>query len=57
MLVQQTIQHIKTPIKPIDFNWLDNPSVKNLLDTITSILAEEYVKIAKDNAEVFANEK
>jgi len=57
MAIKQAIQQIKNPTQPINFNWADNPAVKNLLDVISSILAEEYVEIAKRNRDVFSNEK
>ena len=34
------------------FNWKNSPSIQHLLDTISSILAEEYIMIAKQNPEV-----
>jgi len=37
----------------IVFNWMDNPSVQKLLDTIASIIADEYIQIAKQNKDVF----
>ena len=37
----------------IVFNWMDNPSVQKLLDTIASIIANEYIEIAKQNKNVF----
>ena len=37
----------------IDLNWKSNPSVKNLLDTIVSTLAEEYIETAKQNPDIF----
>lgn len=33
--------------------WIDNPSVHKLLDVISSILAEEYIQIARQNKDVF----
>ena len=33
----------------------DSPSFQRLLDVISSILAEEYIMIAKQNPEVFLN--
>ncbi len=57
MAIKQLTKHIKSPIQPINFNWPDNPAVKNLLDVISSILAEEYIEIAKKNHDVFSNEK
>jgi len=41
----------------INFNWADNPDIRDLLDVISSIIAEEYIEIAKKNKDVFTNEK
>ncbi len=57
MAIKQAIQQIECPAQPINFNWSDDSAVKNLLDVISSILAEEYVEIAKRNHDVFKNEK
>jgi len=35
-------------------NWQDSLPVQRLLDIISSILAEEYIMIAKKNPDVFA---
>ena len=35
--------------------WADNPGVQKFLDTISSILADEYIQIAMQNPEVFKN--
>ena len=35
------------------FSWKGSPPIQHLLDAISSILAEEYVTIAKQNPEVF----
>ena len=35
-------------------NWLDSLPIQHLLDVISSILAEEYISIAKQNPEVFS---
>ena len=40
--------------KPINLSWKDNPAVQKLLDVVTSILAEEYIQIAKQNPDVFS---
>ena len=37
----------------INFNWADNPDIRDLLDVISSIIAEEYIEIAKKNKGVF----
>ena len=34
--------------------WFYNLSITHLLDIMTSILAEEYAQIAKDNPEIFS---
>jgi len=35
-------------------NWQDSLPIQHLLDVISSILAEEYIMIAKQNPKVFA---
>lgn len=42
------------PKEAISFNWKDSPSLQHLLDTISSILAEEYITIAKQNPVAFS---
>ena len=54
MAIKQLTKHPKPPIQPINFNWTSNTNVKNLLDVISSILAEEYIEIAKQNREIFS---
>jgi len=39
----------------IRFNWQDSLPIQRLLDVISSILAEEYILIAKQNSRVFLN--
>ena len=34
-------------------SWIDNPSVQKLLDVISSIIADEYIQVAKQNPEIF----
>ncbi len=34
-------------------NWQDSLPIQHLLDVISSILAEEYIMIAKQNPDVF----
>jgi hypothetical protein len=36
-------------------NWQDSPPIQRLLDVISSILAEEYIMIAKQNPKVFSD--
>jgi len=38
----------------ISFGWQDSPPIKHLLDAISSIIAEEYIQIAKQNPDVFS---
>jgi hypothetical protein len=33
--------------------WVDNPAVQKLLDVIISIMAEEYIEVAKQNPTIF----
>ena len=44
-------------VKPTQksFSWVDNPDIQKLLDVTVSILADEYIRIAKQNPEVFSN--
>ena len=42
-------------VQPTSFNWIDNSSVQRLLDVVVSIMAEEYIQIAKQNPEIFSN--
>ena len=37
------------------YSWLDNPDVQKLLDVIASIIADEYIQIAKQNPDTFSN--
>lgn len=34
-------------------DWHSNANVKNLLDVVSSIIAAEYIEIAKKNKEIF----
>ncbi len=45
----------KKTTQPISLVWVDNPSVQRLLDVVLSIMAEEYIQIAKQNPEIFRN--
>ena len=37
------------------FIWRENSAVQKLLDVVTSIMAEEYIQVAKQNSDVFSN--
>jgi hypothetical protein len=39
----------------ISFQWDKNNAVKELLDVVVGILAEEYIQITKENPEIFSN--
>ncbi len=41
--------------EPISLSWSDNPSVQRLLDVVVSIIAEEYIQIAKQNPDLFSD--
>ena len=38
----------------ISFSWADNPAVQNLLDVVVSIIAEEYIEVARQNPDLFS---
>ena len=42
-------------IQPISLSWIENLSVQKLLDVVVSIIAEEYIQIARQNPDVFQN--
>jgi hypothetical protein len=39
--------------KDKSLSWENNPAVQKLMDTIVSILADEYIEIAKQNPRIF----
>jgi len=41
--------------KSSSLSWSDNPSVQKLLDVVVSIIAEEYIQIAKQNPDLFSD--
>lgn len=43
------------PHNDVLYNYLDNPDIQKLLDVVSSIIADEYVEIAKRNPDVFKN--
>ena len=45
----------KPIIHSTSLNWTDNSSVRELLDVVVSIVAEEYIRIARQNPEIFRN--
>jgi len=47
MAVKQVIPQIKRPAKPLNFNWSDNPAVKNLLDVSPPFSLRNMPKLQK----------
>lgn len=43
------------PINELSLNWTDNPDIQELLDIIASIIAQEYIQIAKQSPKTFSN--
>ena len=41
--------------QPISLNWSHSPFVQKLLDVVVSIIAEEYIQIAKQNPDLFSD--
>ncbi len=42
-------------VHPRRLGWIDNPSVQRLLDVVVSIMADEYIQIAKQNPDLFSD--
>jgi len=43
----------KTTKFTVNFSWKDTPPIQHLLDVISSILADEYITVARQNPDVF----
>jgi len=41
--------------RTISLSWIDNHEVQEFLDVAISIIAEEYIEIAKQNSNIFSN--
>jgi len=54
MAIAQVKENSKTT-QPVSLNWSDNPSIQKLLDVVVSIMAEEYIQIAKQNPDLFSD--
>jgi len=54
MYAVQTEKNSKKTTQPTSLSWIDNPSVQRLLDVVASIMADEYIQIAKQNPEIFS---
>lgn len=48
-----TLPRPAEPVNELSLNWTDNPDIQELLDIIASIIAQEYIQIAKQNKEIF----
>ncbi|MBU1087545.1 MAG: hypothetical protein KKD05_08545 [Candidatus Omnitrophica bacterium] len=48
-----TLPRPAEPIEELSLNWTDNPDIQELLDIIASIIAQEYIEIAKQHPETF----
>ena len=53
MHTAQAEKNIEKTTQPISFVWVDNASIQKLLDVVVSIMADEYIQIAKQNPEIF----
>ena len=40
--------------QPFSLNWQDNLSIQKLLDVVVGIMAEEYIRVARENEGVFS---
>ena len=57
LIITKVEKDVKQNTQPVSLNWEENPSVQKLLDVVVSIIAEEYIQIAKQNQDVFSNEE
>jgi len=55
MHTAQAKKNIEKTTQPISFVWVDNASVQKLLDVVASLMADEYIQIAKQDPEIFRN--
>ena len=52
--VTQEKRGAQTEIQQQSFVWTDNLPIQKLLDVVASIIADEYIQIAKQNPDVFS---
>ena len=55
MRTAQVEESKRTTIQPPCLDCIDNPSVRKLLDVVVSIIADEYIQIAKNNPDIFSS--
>ncbi|MCK4947753.1 MAG: hypothetical protein KAQ99_06535 [Candidatus Aureabacteria bacterium] len=53
ILAQEKKKDCLKEIPKENFSWEDNPGIQNLLDVISSILADEYIETVMKNPDVF----
>ena len=53
LAVKQEEKYTETEPSSSGLNYSDIPAVQKLLDTIASIIADEYIEKAKHNPEIF----
>ncbi len=49
----QDKNEVQAKIQQESFAWTDNPHIQKLLDVVASIIADEYIQIAKQNKDIF----
>jgi hypothetical protein len=54
-LVIEVNKDSQVKIQLESFGWKDNPHIQKLLEIVASIIAQEYIQIAKQNPDVFSN--
>ena len=52
--LRQDKNEVQTKIQQESFVWTDNPHIQKLLDVVASIIADDYIQIAKQNPDVFS---
>ncbi|MCL4377420.1 MAG: hypothetical protein M1409_03390 [Actinobacteria bacterium] len=53
LAVLEKEKYIETEINSVSFSYAKSLSVRKLLDNIAVIIADEYIKTAKQNPEIF----
>lgn len=53
LITEQSGTKINAKKASISLSWQDSPSIRQLLDAISSIIAQEYIQIAKENPDIF----
>ena len=53
----QDKNEVQAKIQQESFAWMDNPHIQKLLDVVASIIADEYIQIAKQSPDVFVDSR